>query len=171
MVLYGVNIEYLMWSSLIILTFWDAIRLKAPVIFTELPLAAALFYHFQHDTLRLAAVAVIFPFLFHLITFVRGRIAFYDLLALGMVGAVMGWPFGVFTVVLGKLSFWLLRILGIAWFFLRDQGKGYYVFPYVIAILAGAVSTYFLFKSFPFAESFLYSFHPEDLFKIVLIGR
>ncbi len=170
MVLYGLNIEYLMWSSLIILMFWDIIRLKAPVIFTELPLVAAFFYHFQHDTLRLAAVAVIFPFLFHFISFVRGRIAFYDLLALGMIGAVMGWPFGFITVLLGKFSFWLLRILGIAGFLLRDRGNGYYVFPYVVAIVAGAVWTYFLFRNFPFGESFLYSLHPEDLLKTILIG-
>ncbi len=165
MVLYGFNIEILMWVCLAILMLWDIIRLKAPVIFTELPLFIALFYHFQHDTLKLSAVALVLPFIFHFVGFVTGRIALYDLLALGMVGAVMGWPFGVLTILLGKFSFWLMGIMRITRLFSRDRGSGYYAFPYAVAILAGAVLTRYLFRHLPQVESFLYSLHPENVTK------
>ena len=163
MVLYGLNVGYVMWVCLVILMVWDIVRLKAPAIFIDLPLLIALFYHFQHDSLKLAAVALIFPFIFHFISFVRGRIAFYDLFAMGMIGVVMGWPFGALTVLLAKASFWFLGITWIARLFSRKKGEGNYVFPYVVSIVAGAVLTHYLFSHLPGVESFLYSLHPERL--------
>ena len=163
MVLYGLNVGYVMWVCLVILMVWDIGRLKAPAIFIDLPLLIALFYHFLHGTLKLSAVALILPFIFHFIGFVRGRIAFYDLLAMGMVGVVMGWPFGALTVLLAKASFWFLGITRIGRLFSRDRGEGSYVFPYVVAIVAGAVLTKYFFASLPKVESFLYSLHPERL--------
>ncbi len=152
-----------MWVCLAIMMVGDIIRLKAHVALTELPLLIGLFYHFQHDTLRLAAIALIIPFALHFIGFVRRRIALYDLLALGMVGVVMGWPFGLLTVLLAKFSFWFLGIVGIVRLISRDRGGGYYVFPYVVAIVAGAVLTRYLFGHFPGVEFFLSSLHPENL--------
>lgn len=163
MILYGLNVEYVMWVCLAVMMVWDIICLKAHVALTELPLFIALFYHFQHDTLRLAAVAVLIPFVIHFIGFVRRRIALYDLLALGMVGVVMGWPFGLFTVSLAKFSFWFLGIIGMVRLISRDRGKGYYAFPYVVAIVAGAVLTRYLFMHFPGIETVLFSWHPEKL--------
>jgi hypothetical protein len=163
LVLYGLKVEYVLWVSLVIVMGWDIMRLRAPAIFIEIPLLIALFYHFQHDSLKLAAVALIFPFIFHLIDLVRGRIAFYDLLAMGMVGAVMGWPYGALTVLLAKASFWFRGIIWIARLFSRKRGEGYYVFPYVVSIVAGAVLTKYFFASLPKVESFLYSLHPERL--------
>jgi hypothetical protein len=163
LVLYGLKIEYVMWVCLGIVMVWDIIRLKAPAILIEIPIFIALFYHFQHDSLKSAAVALIFPFIFHLITLVRGRIAFYDLLAMGMVGAVMGWPYGALTVLLAKASFWFLGITWIARLFSRKRGEGYYIFPYVVSIVAGAVLTHYFFSFLPWVESFLYSLHPERM--------
>ena len=163
MVLYALNIHYVMWVCLVIVMVWDIIRLKAPAIFIEIPLLLALFYHFQHDSLKLAAVALIFPFIFHFIGFVRGRIAFYDLLAMGMVGAVMGWPFGILTVLLAKASFWFLGTIWLVRLFSRKRGEGDYAFPYVVPIVAGAVLTKYLFSYLPAVESFLYSLQPERL--------
>jgi hypothetical protein len=142
---------------------WDIIRLRAPAIFIEIPLLIALFYHLQHDSLKSAAVALTFPFIFHLIDLIRGRIAFYDLLAMGMVGAVMGWPYGALTVLLAKASFWFLGITWIARFFSRKSGEGLYVFPYMVSIVAGAVLTKSFFSYLPGIESFLYSLHPERM--------
>jgi hypothetical protein len=159
--LYGLKVDYVMWICLVIVMAWDIIRLRAPAIFIELPLLLALFYHFQHDSLRSAAVALIFPFIFHFISFVRRRIAFYDLLAMGMVGVVMGWPFGVLTVSLAKAFFWFLGIIWIARLFSRKRGKGGYVFPYAVPIMAGAVLTHFCFSYLPRVESLFYSLHPE----------
>ncbi len=152
-----------MWVCLVIVMIWDIIRLKAPAIFIQIPLLIALFHHFQHGSLKSAAVALLFPFLFHLIALVRGRIAFYDLLATGMVGAVMGWPFGVLTVILAKASFWFLGITWIARLFSRKRGEGLYVFPYMVSIVAGAVFTKYFFSYLPGVESFLYSLRPERL--------
>ncbi len=163
MVLYGLNVGYVMWVCLVIVMVWDIIRLKAPTIFIEIPLVIALFYHFQHVTLKSAAVALIFPFIFHFIGFVRGRIAFYDLLAMGMVGVVMGWPFGALAVLLAKAFFWFLGIIWIARLFSRKRGEGSYVFPYVVPIVAAAVLTHYFFSYLPRVESFLYSLHPERL--------
>jgi hypothetical protein len=163
LVLYGLKVEYVLWVSLVIVMGWDIIRLRAPAIFIEIPLLIALFYHLQHDSLKSAAIALAFPFIFHLIDFVRGRIAFYDLLAMGMVGAVMGWPYGALTVLLAKASFWFLGITWIARLFSRKRGEGHYVFPYVVSIVAGAVLTKYFFASLPKVESFFYSLHPERL--------
>jgi len=163
LVLYGLNIDYVMWACLGILMVWDIIRLKAPAIFIEIPLLLALLYHFKHDSLKSSAVALIFPFIFHFIGFVKGRIAFYDLLAMGMVGAVMGWPFGALTVLLAKAFFWFLGVIWIVRIFSRKRGEGFYVFPYVVPIVAGAVLTKYLFTYLPAIESFLYSLHPERL--------
>lgn len=163
MVLYGLKVDYVMWVCLAIVMVWDIIRLKAPAIFIELPLLIVLLYHFQHDSLKSAAVALIYPFIFHFIGFVRGRIAFYDPLAMGMVAVVMAWPFGVPTVLLAKASFWLLGITWAARPFSRKRGEGCYVFPYAIPITAGAVLTHYFFSYLPRVESFLYSLHPERL--------
>ena len=163
MVLYGLNVGYVMWVCLVILMVCDIVRLKGPAIFIDLPLFMAFSYHFQHDSLKSAAVALIFPFIFHLIDLVRGRIPFYDLLAMGMVGAVMGWPYGALTVLLAKVSFWFLGITWIARLFSRKRGEGYYVFPYVVSVVAGAVLTNYFFRYLPEVESFLYSLHPERL--------
>jgi hypothetical protein len=163
LVLYGLKVEYVMWVCLVIVMVWDIIRLKAPAILIEIPIFIALFYHFQHDSLKSAAIALIFPFIFHFITLVRGRIAFYDLLAMGMIGAVMGWPFGAFTVLLAKLSFWFLGIIWIARLFSRKRSEGHYVFPYVVSIVAGAALTKYFFNCLPGVESFLYSLRPERM--------
>ena len=163
MVLYGLNVGYVMWVCLVILMVWDMVRLKGPAIFIDLPLLLALFYHFQHDSLKSAAVALIFPFIFYLIDLVRGRIAFYDLLVMGMVGAVMGWPYGALTVLSAKASFWFLGITWIARLFSRKRGEGDYVFPYVVSIVVGAVLTKYFFCLLPGIESFLYSLHPERM--------
>ena len=152
-----------MGICLVIVMVWDIIRLKAPTIFIQIPLLIALLYHLLHQSLKFAAVALIFPFIFHFIGLVRGRIAFYDLVAMGMVGVVMGWPFGTLTVLLAKASFWFLGIIWIARFFSRKRGEGDYVFPYTVAIVAGAVLTKYCFTYLPKFESFLYSFHPERL--------
>jgi hypothetical protein len=158
-----------MWVCLGIAMLWDIILLKAPAILIDIPLIIALFYHYMHGSLKSAAVALIFPFIFHLIALVRGRIAFYDLLAMGMVGAVMGWPYGALTVLLAKASFWFLGITWIARLFSRKRGEGYYVFPYVVSIVAGAVLTKYFFASLPKVESFLYSLHPERLITLAWI--
>ena len=163
MVLYGLKVEYVMWVCLVIAMVWDIIRLKVPAIFIEIPILIALFYHFQHNSLKSAALALTFPFIFHFIGLVRGRIAFYDLLAMGMVGVVMGWPFGALTVLLAKASFGFLGIIWIARLFSRKRGEGDYVFPYVVSIMAGAVLTHYFFSYLPGVESFLFSLHPERL--------
>jgi hypothetical protein len=75
LVLYGLKVDYVMWVCLGIVMVWDIIRLKAPTIFIEIPLVIALFYHFQHATLKSAAVAIIFPFIFHFIGLVRLRLS------------------------------------------------------------------------------------------------
>jgi hypothetical protein len=162
-VLYGLKVEYVMWVCLVIVMAWDIIRLKAPAVLIEIPLFIALLYHFLNGSLKLAAIAIIFPFIFHFIGLVRKRIAPYDLLAMGMVGVVMGCPFGVLAVLLAKAFFWLLGITWIARLFSRKRGEGYYVFPYVVSIVAGAVLTKYFFASLPKVESFLYSLHPERL--------
>ena len=131
----------------------------------------ALFYHFQHNSLKSAALALTFPFIFHFITLVRGRIAFYDLLAMGMIGAVMGWPYGAITVLLAKASFWFLGITWIVRLFSRKRGEGYYVFPYVVSIVAGAVLTRYFFSFLPGVESFLYSLNPERMITFAWFHR
>ena len=171
MVLYGLKVDYVMWVCLMIVTVWDIIRLKAPTIFIQIPLLIALFYHFLHQSLKMAAVALIFPFIFHLISLVRGKIAFYDLVAMGMVGIVMGWPFGALTVLLAKVFFWLLGIIWIARLFSRKRCEGDYVFPYTVAIVAGAVLTKYCFTYLPKFESFLYSLHPERLITLAWFHR
>ncbi len=165
MVLYGLNISYVMWVCLVIVMVWDIVRLKAPAIFIELPLLIGLLYHFLYGTLKLSAIALILPFIFHFIGLVRGRIAFYDVLAMGMVGVVMGWPFGALTILLARASFWFLGIIWIARLFSRKRGEGY-VFPYVVSIVAGVVLTHYFFRHLPGVESFLYSLHPERLFTL-----
>jgi hypothetical protein len=151
-----------MWVCLAAMAVWDIICLRAHVILTELPLGLALAYHLQHGTLKRAALALIIPFAFHFIKFVRRRIALYDLLALGMVGTVMGWPFGLFTVALAKFSFWLLGRVWIGRLLSRDRGGGTFAFPYAVAIVAGALSTHLLFSEFRFIREGLLSLRPEE---------
>ncbi len=75
----------------------------------------------------------------------------------------MGWPFGLFTVLLAKFSLRFLGIIGVVRLISRDRGEGNYAFPYVVAIVAGAVLTRYLFMHFPGIEPVFFSLHPERL--------
>ena len=72
-------------------------------------------------------------------------------------------------ILLAKLSFWFLGIISIARLFSRKRDEGYYVFPYAVPIVAGAVLTKYFFSYLPAVESFLCSLHPELLITLAWV--
>jgi hypothetical protein len=102
MVLFGLDLRYLMVACLAVTLVTDLIALKGHAAFTIIPLVSGLLYRFIHGTLSDAAIAMAIPFIFNFIRFVTRRLALYDILALGMVGVIMGWPFGLLATLSSK---------------------------------------------------------------------
>jgi hypothetical protein len=152
-VLFGIDLRYLMTGCLVVTLLTDIVTLKGIRVFTIVPLMAGLFYRLLHGTLIDAALALAIPFIFNLILFVTRRLAFYDILELGMVGVIMGWPFGLVATLSAKAlqalinDTWVTKVLG------RRRGEGVYAFPYMAVIVPGVILSYLLFKEFPGTET------------------
>jgi hypothetical protein len=148
-VLFGLDLRYLMAGCLAVSLVTDIVALKGHPVFTLVPLLAGLFYRFLHGTLNDAAIALAIPFAFNLIRFITRRLALYDILDLGMVGVIMGWPFGLVNTITAKAlhamirDTWVVKLLG------RKRGEGVYAFPYAVVIAVGAILSYCLFREFP----------------------
>lgn len=116
MVVFGIPMQYLTAFCLGVTLIFDVLTLRGLEAFTSLPIALGLVWHYQHGSLKAAAIALALPFALNLVTFVRRRIALFDLLNLGMIGVIMGWPFGLITAVTAKaLMFainktWLVKL-------------------------------------------------------------
>lgn len=149
MVLFGLDLRYLMAGCLAVSLVTDIVALKGHPVFTIVPLIAGLLYRFLHGTLNDAAIALAIPFIFNLIRFVTRRLALYDILELGMVGVIMGWPFGFIATVASKAlhalinDTWVVKLLG------RKRGEGVYAFPYMAVIVPAVILSYCLFNEFP----------------------
>ena len=102
MVLFGLDLRYLMAGCLAVSLVTDIVALKGYAVFTLAPLIAGLFYCFLYGTLNEAAIALAIPFIFNFIPFITRRLAPYDILELGMIGVIMGWPFGLAATAAAK---------------------------------------------------------------------
>jgi hypothetical protein len=148
-VLFGLDLRYLMAGCLAVSLVTDIVALKGHPVFTLVPLLAGLFYRFVHGSLNDAALALAIPFAFNLIRFITRRLALYDILDLGMIGVIMGWPFGLVNTIIAKAlhamikDTWVVKLLG------RKRGEGVYAFPYAVVIAVGAILSYSLFRKFP----------------------
>lgn len=160
MLLFGLDLRYLMVFCLGLNLIADIITLKGYSVITLVPLGAALLYHYLHNTLNTAAIALVLPFIFYCVKFVKRQIPFYDLVKLSTVGAIMGWPFSLETIIVSKILYWFLGIIGIIRLLSRNKGGGYYAFPYMGMIVIGAAEAYYLFREFPQVERMLFSLYP-----------
>jgi hypothetical protein len=152
-VLFGLDLRYLMAGCLVISLVTDVVTLKGYSVLTIVPLMAGLLYRALHGTLNDAVIALAIPFIFNLIRFVTRRLALYDILVLGMVGVIMGWPFGLVATIASKAfqalikDTWVVKLLG------RDRGEGVYAFPYMAVIVPVVILSYYLFREFPGVET------------------
>ena len=155
MVLFGLDLRYLMAGCLAVTLVTDLIVLKGHPVFTLVPLMAGLLYRFRHGSLNDAAIALAIPFIFNFIRFATRRLALYDIFDLGMVGVIMGWPFGLTATLAAKAlqalihDTWVVKLLG------RKRGEGVYVFPYMAVIVPGVILSYYLFREFPGTETMI----------------
>ena len=153
MVLFGLDLRYLMAGCLAVSHVTDIVTLKGYSVLTAVPLIGGILYHALHGTLNEAAIALAIPFIFNLIRFVTRRLALYDILVLGMVGVIMGWPFGLLTTIASKglqtliKDTWVVKLLG------RNRGEDVYAFPYMALIVPVVVISYYLFNEFPETET------------------
>ena len=90
MVLFGLDLRYLLAGCLAVSLVTDIVALKGHPVLTIFPLIAGLLYRFLHGTLNDAAIALAIPFILNLIRFVTRRLALYDILELGMVASAQG---------------------------------------------------------------------------------
>ena len=152
MVLFGLDLRYLMAGCLAVSLVTDIVVLRSHPVFTIVPLIAGLLYRFLHGTLNDAAIALAIPFILNLIRLVTRRLALYDILELGMIGVIMGWPFGFIATAASKAlhalinDTWVMKLLG------RRRGEGVYAFPYMAVIVPAVILSYCLFKEFPGTE-------------------
>jgi hypothetical protein len=152
-VLFGLDLRYLMAGCLAVSLVTDVVTLKGYSVLTIVPLIAGLLSRALHGTMNEAAIALAIPFIFNLIRFVTRRLALYDILVLGMVGVIMGWPFGLVATIASKAlqalikDTWVVKLLG------RSRGEGVYAFPYMAVIVPVVILSYYLFREFPGTET------------------
>jgi hypothetical protein len=152
-VLFGLDLRYLMAGCLAVSLITDIVSLKGYSVLTIVPLMAGLLYRTLHGTLNEAAIALSIPFIFNLIRFVTRRLALYDILVLGMVGVIMGWPFGLVVTVASKALQALIKDTWVVKLLWRNRGEGVYAFPYMAVIVPVVILSYSLFKEFPGTET------------------
>jgi len=166
-VLFGIDLRYLMAGCLAVNLVTDIVTLKGYRLFTLVPLLAGLFHRFLRGTMNDAVLALAIPFTFNLIRFITRRLALYDILELGMVGMIMGWPFGLVATVSAKAihalikDTWVTKLLG------RKRGEGVYAFPYMAVIVPAVMLSYGLFKEFPGADRAIRSWAEPFIKRIV----